>query len=56
MLLLLFEYLTQYNTGFNAFLYLTTRIVMGALTALIITLLLGPAIISFLKTNNFINL
>jgi len=53
MLLLLFEYLTQYNTGFNAFLYLTTRIVMGALTALIITLLLGPAIISFLKNKQF---
>jgi len=53
MLLTLFEYLTQYNTGFNAFLYLTTRIVMGALTALIITLLLGPTIISFLRNKQF---
>jgi phospho-N-acetylmuramoyl-pentapeptide-transferase len=53
MLLTLFEYLTQYNTGFNAFLYLTTRIVMGALTALVISLLLGPAIISFLRDKQF---
>ena len=53
MLLTLFEYLTQYNTWFNAFLYLTTRIVMGALTALVITLLLGPAIISFLRNKQF---
>ena len=53
MLLSLFEYLTQYHTGFNAFLYLTTRTVMGALTALVITLLLGPAIISFLRNKQF---
>ena len=53
MLLTFFEYLTQYNSGFNAFSYLTTRIVMGALSALVISLLLGPAIISFLRNKQF---
>ena len=53
MLLSFFEYLAQFNSGFNAFQYLTLRIVMGALTALIISLILGPYIISYLKNKQF---
>ena len=53
MLLSFFEFLSQFNSGFNAFQYLTLRIVMGALTALIISLILGPHIISYLKNNHF---
>ena len=53
MLLNLFEYLSQFYSGFNVFQYLTLRIVMGALTSLIISLILGPYIISFLKNKQF---
>jgi len=53
MLLSFFEFLSQFNSGFNAFQYLTLRIVMGALTALIISLILGPYIISYLKNKQF---
>jgi phospho-N-acetylmuramoyl-pentapeptide-transferase len=53
MLLTFFEYLSQFNSGFNAFQYLTLRIVMGALTALVISLILGPYIISYLKNKQF---
>ena len=53
MLLSLFEYLSQFNSGFNVFQYLTLRIVMGALTSLIISLILGPYIISYLRNKQF---
>ncbi len=53
MLLGLFEYLSQFNSGFNVFQYLTLRIVMGALTSLIISLILGPYIITYLKNKQF---
>ena len=53
MLLSFFDFLSQFNSGFNAFQYLTLRIVMGALTALIISLILGPYIISYLKNKQF---
>ncbi len=53
MLLNLFEYLSEFNSGFNVFKYLTLRIVMGALTSLIISLILGPYIISYLKNKQF---
>tara|TARA_Y100000389_G_C17469442_1_gene528960 strand:- start:7233 stop:8318 length:1086 start_codon:yes stop_codon:yes gene_type:complete len=53
MLLNLFEYLSQFNSGFTVFQYLTLRIVMAALTSLIITLILGPSIISFLREKQF---
>ena len=53
MLLGFFEFLSQFNSGFNAFQYLTLRIVMSALTALIISLILGPYIISYLKNKQF---
>ena len=45
MLLLLAEALTPVISGFNALTYLTLRAILGALTALAISLLLGPALI-----------
>ncbi len=45
MLLWLAEYLQQYYTGFNLFGYLTIRGILGVLTALLISLLLGPLMI-----------
>lgn len=45
MLLLLAEYLKQFYTGFNAFTYITLRAVMGALTALVLSFVLGPVMI-----------
>jgi len=45
MLLLLAEALTPVVSGFNAFTYLTLRAILGALTALAMALLLGPALI-----------
>ena len=45
MLILLAEFLAQYHTGFNVFQYLTLRTILGVLTALFITLFLGPNII-----------
>ena len=53
MLLSFFEYLSQYNSGFNVFQYLTLRTVMGAGTSLIISIILGPYIISYLKNKQF---
>ena len=53
MLLNFFEFLSQFYSGFNVFQYLTLRIVMGALTSLIISLILGPYIIKFLRTKQF---
>ena len=45
MLLLIAEALPPYVSGFNALIYLTLRAILGALTALAISLLLGPALI-----------
>lgn len=45
MLLLLSEYLTRYYSGFNVFQYLTLRAILGVLTALAISLLVGPMMI-----------
>ena len=45
MLLYLSEYLTQYYSGFNVFGYLTMRAILGALTALVISFLVGPVMI-----------
>jgi phospho-N-acetylmuramoyl-pentapeptide-transferase len=52
MLLLLTEYLAQFERGFNVFQYLTLRTILGVLTALTISLLIGPSVIrrlSYLK-------
>jgi len=45
MLLYLAEYLTQYNSGFNVFGYLTLRSVLAAITALVISFMVGPFMI-----------
>ncbi|MBL8202185.1 MAG: phospho-N-acetylmuramoyl-pentapeptide-transferase [Chromatiales bacterium] len=45
MLLLLAEYLRPFVSGFNALTYLTLRGILAALTALAISLLLGPPLI-----------
>jgi len=49
MLLALFEYLSQFYSGFNVFRYLTLRAVLGVITALAIALLVGPSMIRWLQ-------
>lgn len=48
MLILLAEYLAQFQRGFNVFQYLTLRTILGVLTALFISLVIGPSMIRFL--------
>jgi len=50
MLLYLVDYLTQLYSGFNAFTYITLRAIMGAITALILSFVLGPKLIRRLIT------
>lgn len=45
MLLDLALYLTQFHSGFGVFQYLTLRAILGALTALLISFVVGPAMI-----------
>jgi phospho-N-acetylmuramoyl-pentapeptide-transferase len=45
MLFFLTEYLTTFHSGFNVFQYLTFRGILGVLTALVISLLVGPVLI-----------
>ena len=53
----MFEYLgtvlTAFDPGFDVLRYLTVRTSGGTLTALVISILLGPAIINFLKSIQF---
>ena len=42
MLLLLADYLSQFHSGFNLFQYLTVRAIFGVLSALLISLWIGP--------------
>ena len=49
MLLYLTEYLSQFDPGFNVFRYLTLRIILGVLTALIIAFVIGPRMIRALS-------
>ncbi len=51
MLLYLTEYLAQFESGFNVFNYLTMRAILGALTALIISFIVGPRMIKSLSVN-----
>jgi len=51
MLLWIFEYLTTFYSGFNVFQYLTLRAILGALTALFISLIVGPLMIRSLSMN-----
>lgn len=48
MLFLAAEYLTRFVSGFNLFTYITMRAIMGALTALVLSLVLGPGLIRWL--------
>ena len=50
MLLLLAAYLEQYSSGFAVFQYLTLRAILGVLTALIVSLWLGPWMIRTLRS------
>jgi phospho-N-acetylmuramoyl-pentapeptide-transferase len=45
MLRYLAEWLTQYYSGFNAFSYLTLRAILAALTALVLSFIVGPPMI-----------
>ena len=45
MLLKLFTWMAEFNPDFNVFTYITLRGILSALTALAISLLLGPAFI-----------
>lgn len=45
MLLYLTDWLTQFDSGFSVFQYLTLRTILGVLTSLMISLLLGPMMI-----------
>lgn len=51
MLLWLSEWLTNYYHGFHVFQYLTFRAILGTLTALVMALMLGPAIIRHLSSH-----
>jgi phospho-N-acetylmuramoyl-pentapeptide-transferase len=52
MLYSLADYLSQFNSGFNVFQYLTMRGILGVLTALLISLVIGPSMIRFLSSYN----
>ena len=52
MLYSLAEYLTQFHSGFNLFQYLTMRTILGVLTALVISLIVGPVMIKYLSSYN----
>jgi phospho-N-acetylmuramoyl-pentapeptide-transferase len=51
MLLYLTHYLSQFESGFNVFSYLTMRAILGALTALVLSFVIGPRMISKLSVN-----
>src|SRR5688572_5349415 len=53
MLYLLFESLTRDYTFFNVFRYLTLRGILGVLTALVISFVIGPAVIRKLVAIKF---
>jgi phospho-N-acetylmuramoyl-pentapeptide-transferase len=52
MLYSLAIYLTHYYSGFNLFQYLTFRSILGVLTALVISLMVGPWMIRYLSKYN----
>jgi phospho-N-acetylmuramoyl-pentapeptide-transferase len=51
MLLYLTNYLAQFESGFNVFSYLTMRAILGALTALVMSFVIGPRMIKKLSVN-----
>jgi len=52
MLIYLTDYLTRVHSGFNVFNYLTFRAILSALTALALSLALGPYVIQRLSTRS----
>ncbi len=52
MLLSLFEYLAQYYSAFNVFQYITLRGILGVLTALVLSFIIGPVMIRRLSRFN----
>jgi len=48
MLLWLAEYLARFHSGFHVFQYLTLRAILGVLTALLVSFLIGPSMIRWL--------
>jgi len=52
MLLSLFEHLSQHYGGFRAFEFITMRVIMAALTALVISFVFGPMVIRYLSSFN----
>ena len=52
MLYSLTQYLQDFHSGFNVFNYLTLRAILGVLTALSISLIIGPSMIRKLSTYN----
>lgn len=51
MLLYLTQYLAQFESGFRVFDYLTMRAILGALTALVLSFVIGPRMIRKLSSN-----
>ena len=51
MLLVVTDWLSTIHSGFNVFQYLTLRAILGALTALAISLVVGPLVIRRLSTS-----
>ncbi|GAB5379123.1 MAG: phospho-N-acetylmuramoyl-pentapeptide-transferase [Aliiglaciecola sp.] len=49
MLIWLAEWLQQFDAGFNVFSYLTLRAILSTLTALLMAVLIGPAMIRWLQ-------
>ncbi len=52
MLYALTQYLQEFHSGFNVFNYLSMRAIMGVITALTISLLIGPKMIASLSKYN----
>lgn len=52
MLYSLSQYLSEFHSGFNVFQYLTLRSILGVLTALVISLIVGPHLIRYLNNYN----
>ena len=52
MLYEFFIYLTKFHSGFGVFQYLTLRSILGVLTALSISLIVGPRLIRYLASYN----
>lgn len=50
MLIWLSQWLQQFDAGFSVFSYLTLRAILSTLTALLMAVLIGPAMIRFLQT------